>query len=540
MPQNLKTKTLHVANMTCVSCESRIERKLKSVEGVADVKASFAQSNVQVTYDTDKVGMETIERHIEALEYRVVKPENSKEHAPKTDLLKVLWVMIALYELYTLFDRFGLLDVFYAFPEAKAEMGYGMLFLIGVLTSVHCVAMCGGINLSQSFAPRSPLPRALEETLGARLAALQSGALYNLGRVVSYTFLGGVVGALGSAVSFSGNARGWVQLVVGVFMVVMGLNMLNVFPWLRKLNPRLPKFFADKIHSGDRKRAPLYVGLLNGLMPCGPLQSMQLYALSTGNFTEGALSMFLFSLGTLPLMLGLSVLSSLLSKKFTHGMITVGATLVVVLGVAMFGNGMNLSGLSLPGFAPSAAQATRAQVEGDVQVVRTELASGRYEPIAVQVGIPVRWIIHAEPDTLNGCNNRIIIPEYGKMQKTLEAGDNVLEFTPTRSGSFVYTCWMGMIRGRITVLDEAGNGDFDDGILAVELPPDVLTDIAAATSEDFDIFELLDAANESDKVEENAQYSSFVMANRRSCCTTGPVTLVTRGARRVQTQRSCH
>jgi hypothetical protein len=221
----------------------------------------------------------------------------------------------------------------------------------------------------------------------------------------------------------------------------------------------------------------------------------------------------------------------------------------------MFGNGMNLSGLSLPIFAPSAAQAVHAQVEGEIQVVKTELASGRYEPIAVQVGIPVRWTIHAEPGTVNGCNNRIIIPEYGKMQKTLEIGDNVLEFTPTRSGSFVYTCWMGMIRGRITVLDEAGNGDFDDRVLAAELPPDVLADIAAAVSEDFDIFALFDAAaddaSESRETEGNVELvAQSPCFSSRSCCAVGSLALRTNGPRangpqangprRVQVQRSCH
>ena len=94
-------------------------------------------------------------------------------------------------------------------------MGYGMLFLVGALTSVHCVAMCGGINLSQSL-PR-PIPRALEE-MGwneGRFGALRSGFLYNLGRVVSYTLIGGLAGALGSAVSVSEGARGWVQPAAG-------------------------------------------------------------------------------------------------------------------------------------------------------------------------------------------------------------------------------------------------------------------------------------------------------------------------------------
>jgi hypothetical protein len=196
-----------------------------------------------------------------------------------------------------------------------------------------------------------------------------------------------------------------------------------------------------------------------------------------------------------------------------------------------------------------------------VQVVRTKLASGRYEPIAVRVGIPVRWTIHAEPGTVNGCNNRIIIPEYGRMQKTLGIGDNVVEFTPIRSGSFVYTCWMGMIQGRITVLDEAGNGDFDDKVLAAELPSDVLADIAAATSGDFDIFELFDAlggaatgeASTNDaSVADTAAYGTggeakgntcfgFVTTRTMPCCRPpAQAAAVAPGPRRVQVRRSCH
>ncbi|MDR1048555.1 MAG: sulfite exporter TauE/SafE family protein, partial [Synergistaceae bacterium] len=417
----------------------------KEAAGVSDVRASFADGTVRVVCGASADGV--LEKLIEELDYRVVK--NGRESSG-ANLLKAVWVGIALYELYAILDRFGLLDVFYAFPEAKAGMGYGMLFTVGLLTSVHCVAMCGGINLSQSLPVSPDVPRAL------RFAVIRSGLLYNLGRAVSYTLIGGLAGALGAAVSPSENVRGYVQLAAGVFMVVMGLNMLNVFPWLRRVNPRMPKIFGDKARSGKRN-GPLYVGLLNGLMPCGPLQAMQLYALSTGSLLRGALSMLAFSAGTLPLMFGLSALSSLLSKKFTRGVMTVGAAMVVVLGVAMFGNGMSLTGLSFGSEPEGAPIAVRAE-SGVVQLVRTELKPGRYDPIKVQAGIPVRWTIHAEPETINGCNNQIVIPEYGRLRKRLAPGDNIVEFTPERTGTFTYTCWMGMIRGKITVVEDgAGN-----------------------------------------------------------------------------------
>jgi sulfite exporter TauE/SafE/copper chaperone CopZ len=487
MPENIRTETFQVADMTCVSCERKIEKKLKAAPGVLNAKASFSEGMVHVTHDADAIGARTVEKLIEELDYHVIRDE--PRGRPGFDMLTAVWVSIALYELYILLDRFQLFDVFYNFPEAEAGMGYGMLFVVGLLTSVHCLAMCGGINLSQSLGGKSPrsgsssMPRALAEYLGenaaAHLAVVRSGFLYNVGRVVSYTCVGGLVGLLGAAVSPSENLRGFIQLAAGVFMVVMGLNMLNLFPWLRRFTPRMPSIFGDKIHNG-KNNGPLFVGLLNGFMPCGPLQAMQLYALSTGSLLKGALSMFIFSTGTLPLMFGLSALSSILSKKFTRGMMTAGAVMVVVLGVAMFGNGMNLTGFSEGFVSDGGAVAQPAQTKsGVVQLVRTELKPGRYDPIKVQAGMPVRWTIHAEPGTVNGCNNKIIIPEYGRLQKKLALGDNVVEFTPTRTGTFTYTCWMGMIRGKITVVE----GDAGNSTVAAAALPLVSAGNAAKTAE---------------------------------------------------------
>jgi hypothetical protein len=88
-----------------------------------------------------------------------------------------------------------------------------------------------------------------------------------------------------------------------------------------------------------------------------------------------------------------------------------------------------------------------------VQTVTTRLSPGRYEPITVQKGIPVKWTIRAEQGDINGCNNSIIIPKYGK-EIDLKNGDNLIEFTPDESGTVPFSCWMGMIRSSITVVDD--------------------------------------------------------------------------------------
>ena len=447
------TTTILIDGMTCVNCESTIENALCKTNGIVNVKVSYSTSKATFTYDANVLDLAAIVQVIESHDYQVRR----KAPSPESNINQVLGIGIILVALFMIVNQLGGFNIFNAFPQAEAGMGYGVLFVIGLLTSIHCVAMCGGINISQCVPNQS-----MSASGDRKLANLRPSILYNAGRVISYTIVGGLVGALGSVVSFSGKAKGIVAILAGVFMVIMGLNMLNIFPWLRRFNPRMPKIFARKINEqkAGPKNSPLYIGLLNGLMPCGPLQAMQLYALSTGSPLKGAFSMFLFSLGTVPLMFGLGALSSLLSKRFTQKMMQVSAMLVIILGVVMFQNGIGVSGLVLPSPFMNRSVSTENRstkstvplVEGGVQIVTTKLTSGQYQPITVMAGIPVRWTIQAAQGTINGCNNRLQIPEY-KIEKKLVVGDNMIEFTPTKTGTIPYSCWMGMIRSKITVIE---------------------------------------------------------------------------------------
>jgi hypothetical protein len=187
---------------------------------------------------------------------------------------------------------------------------------------------------------------------------------------------------------------------------------------------------------------------------------MQLYALSTGSPLAGGISMLLFSLGTVPLMFGLGALSSLLSKKFTRTVMSAGAVLVAVLGLIMFSNGWSLSGLSGPAALFGLPQRSASAdvlgagiiVENGVQLVSTTLLPGQYQPIVVMAGLPVRWTIEAPAGSINGCNNRMIVREYG-IEHKFTVGTNTVEFTPEKAGVFRYSCWMGMIRSNITVIE---------------------------------------------------------------------------------------
>lgn len=443
MEEKWVRRSLRVKEMTCSSCEMRIEKQLKKIQGVKEVKAVYSNERVIVTYNSNIVSLDQLIEAIEKLGYQVESQSNQQEKKVSKknnigidEILGIVIIILAVNMIMKHTAGFNFA------PQIDQSMSYGVLFIVGVLTSFHCISMCGGINLSQCVSYR-------HVTEDSKWSRLKPSFLYNFGRVISYTIIGGIVGAVGSVISFSGSAKGMAAILSGIFMLIMGLNILNIFPWLRKLNPRMPKLFGEKIHSSHH--GPFYVGLFNGLMPCGPLQAMQLYTLGTGSFTAGAVSMFLFSLGTVPLMFGFGALSTFLTKNFTNKMLKCSGILVILLGVVMINRGLGLSGLSAS--AASSKGGNAAVMEGGVQKVAIHLKSNSYDPITVQKGIPVKFIINAKQEELNGCNGEVIIPKYN-IQKQLVPGENVIEFTPEEEGNIPYSCWMGMIRSNIQVVGD--------------------------------------------------------------------------------------
>lgn len=449
MSSNLKTKNLEILGMTCISCQNRIEKKLRSTKGIKSAVVKYRSQKAEITFDESKINLVQINDIIAALGYEVTKnPQIFKQNH-----FEKLGFVFIVFALFLLIDHFGLLALLAPTQNAAQNMQYGMLFVIGLITSVHCVAMCGGINLSQTIKREESSQK---HFTNSKFESVKPAILYNLGRVISYTGIGFLVGAFGSVFSISTTLQGVLKIIAGVFMLIMGSNMLNLFPFLRRFTPSMPKIFTKKINQGKQNNnSSFVVGLLNGLMPCGPLQAMQIYALSTGNAFAGAFSMFLFSLGTVPLMFTLGALSGILGKKFTKQVLTVGAVLVLVLSLDMLSQGFILSraGLSMKPQTSVAEDTTKPSEEKDdsnTQIINSKLGFGGYPNITVKAGTPVKWIIEAPQGSINGCNNSIIIPLLNR-QFSFNYGKNIIEFTPNEVGTHQYTCWMGMLSGSITV-----------------------------------------------------------------------------------------
>lgn len=417
-----------VQGMTCGHCEKKIQSELENLISILSVKA-YSSKNLVIINHSQPLDVTFIKMRLNALGYPV------RENDPNQDVKRFGMSIILLIISYVIL-RYSNQLTFDFLPNIRQNMGYGALFVVGLLTSIHCIAMCGGINITQCSQYKNAKPSI-------------PSLLYNLGRVTSYTLIGGLVGGIGSVLSFSGQFKGYVTLIVSFIMILMSFKMLKILQIKMPLF-KTPPFIKQKIHKYASK-GPFFIGLANGFMPCGPLQSMQLYALGTGSFVMGALSMFYFSLGTFPLMFILGYISALLDHRFSKHIMKVSGLLIFILGVAMFSRGAALAGVNLP--IELNGDAIQSQmVTKDLQEIRFNLKSNHFEPLQVQVGIPVKLIIYADMENLNGCNNPIAIPSLG-IEQTLYPGENIILFTPTEKGKITYTCWMGMITSTINVIE---------------------------------------------------------------------------------------
>lgn len=220
-------------------------------------------------------------------------------------------------------------------PALADNASLGLMFLVGLLTSTHCIGMCGGILLAQTTDARG--------VTGRSKRGLIASAAYNGGRVVSYTAVGALCGALGAVITYTPNIKSMVFTVAGALVLLIGLRMAGILPGLRSTETELPG--ACSLNARTRRRfagRPLIIGLLTGVMPCGALSAMWLCAMSSGSAARGALVMLVFSLGTVPLLFLFGALQSFLPRSWMKYIVKGSAVLVVTLGLSMLVKGIRL------------------------------------------------------------------------------------------------------------------------------------------------------------------------------------------------------
>lgn len=208
-------------------------------------------------------------------------------------------------------------------------------FVIGFFGSLHCAGMCGPIALA--------LPSAAGRS---KIVHLTGRLLYNFGRIVSYVILGAIFGLLGQAISLAGLQQG-LSIFLGILIILAVLlpsrfsSRLIPTHFYNGIFAKIRGFFQSLFQTHSYESL-LTIGFLNGFLPCGFVYLGLAGAISTGSILEGMGYMALFGLGTVPIMLGISLVGNFVQLSFRRALLKFMPVATIVLAVLFILRGMSL------------------------------------------------------------------------------------------------------------------------------------------------------------------------------------------------------
>jgi len=316
-----KKYTFHVHGMHCSACAILTESEIGDLSNIKSVKSNLSDNTLEVIGDfgnkTPKQIAEELTIPLKSHGYTVSVDKHVKDKN-WSDFKIAVPIALGFAILFVLLQKAGLINL-----VGGGDVTYGTAFVIGIIASLSsCMAVVGGLLLSMSA------------TFAKEGDTIKPQVMFHVGRIVSFFVLGGVIGAIGSAFTLSTSASFILGLIIGLVMLILGINLLDVFPWAKKFQPSMPKFVSKYAHGVSKHHhtiTPILVGIATFFLPCGFTQSMQLYSLTTGSFISGAFTMLSFALGTLPVLALVSFSSLSIKNSSKSGIFFKSAGLVVIM-----------------------------------------------------------------------------------------------------------------------------------------------------------------------------------------------------------------
>jgi len=347
-----------------------------------------------------------------------------------------------------------------------------IVFITGLTTGgLSCVAVQGGLLASVVLDEEKEY---VESKKGKKSLTIRPVILFLVAKLVTYTILGFLLGTFGSFISLSPVLRGWLQILIGIFMIGIALNILNVHPIFRYFSLQPPKSIRKFIRRqtradvGQAKKSrdlgALFVGALTVLLPCAITQAMMLLAIASGNGVTGALIMFAFILGTTPLFFILGVTTTALTDRWKEIFQKVVAIVVIFVAFFTILTGATLAGINISLKKSGSTQCQGSQcpaedtlsksdavIKNGVQEVTINILDTGYTPAEIKIkkDIPVK--VTLKTDNTLGCARAFVVPSLN-IQRTLpKNGEDSFEFTPEKTGDIAFSCSMGMYGGHFVV-----------------------------------------------------------------------------------------
>jgi uncharacterized protein len=463
------TIELPVQGMTCTACERRITKALTKVHGVTGARVSVRRGRATVR-TTGRVPRSALVRAVRAAGYEVgedVRDWVSRDRAVWRDLAVAVAVLVVLG---LALEASGLTDLADRVGGLASSGSLALVVVLGLAAGFStCMALVGGLVLAVSARHAEQHPG------GTARERMRPHVAFNLGRLAGFAVLGGLTGALGSALSLNGRMVAVLMVAVSLVMVGLGVRLTGLSPRLsRSAAVTLPAGLSaalglDRTGAGYTDRRAALLGAGTFLLPCGFTQAVQVYALSTGSPLRASVIMTLFALGTMPGLLGVGGLTALARGAFAARFFRfAGVAVLAFAAINVSGAlGILVPGLVAPataapsgptttaprdGAEPSELVSANVTVEGDAQTVRTTQVGQGYEPYeaVVLAGVPIRWEIDS---VAVSCAASLWAPDLGIRPQLLRPGLNIIELQLDEPGTYSYSCGMGMYWGAITVVD---------------------------------------------------------------------------------------
>ena len=340
---------------------------------------------------------------------------------------------------------------------------YLIAFITGLTTGgLSCLAVQGGLLASA-------LERQMEQKVVSRGKTNKRGKpsatpilLFLEAKVIAYTLLGFLLGALGSVFQLSTFARAVLLVTIGIFMVGNALRMFRVHPIFRYFVIEPPKFITRsirKVAKDDSSATPLFLGALTVLIPCGVTQAMMAVALSSGSAMQGALLMFAFTLGTSPIFFVVSYMATKLGERAEGIFMRVVAIIVLLVGLLTIDSGANLMGF--PYSVTNVIQAARVNSQSGVSLelatnpgvggfITLEARNDGYYPARLVAPAGVPLTLNVVTDKTQSCSRAFVIPDLSVETILPETGTVPIDIPAQKAGyKMFFTCSMGMYTGVI-------------------------------------------------------------------------------------------
>jgi len=330
----------HISGMHCPACEITVEKKIQKLPDIKNINAVLNDKRIYIETNAAINQEEFLYRANELIKsdgYEI-SPEAMKHKVNYKDLAIGFGISVIIAGIFFLIQKLGIANIL-----GGKSASFSLIFLIGIVASLSsCMAVVGGLVLSVSSSYAKGKDR------------IWPLVLFHGARIAGFFILGGAVGLIGAAFKLTPGFYFITSIVLFIVMLILGINLLDVFVVFRKFHLRMPKNLSGRMAGIEKmtsKFAPLLLGVLTFFLPCGFTQSMQINAIASGDFLQGGLIMLIFALGTLPVLSLISFTSIRLSRSLKSGIFFKTAGFIVIFfAVLNFISALVAAGLVSPVF----------------------------------------------------------------------------------------------------------------------------------------------------------------------------------------------